>query len=116
MSKGHFIRCDHWRLLGNPGLVACANDTIDEYRLLTNALCSVVLTHWPSLASSTTQIQDLERLVHPTKDNPDTVYGRWFQARFARFKPVNATTPISMPRTTSEPGIFGANAPKPLLI
>ena len=85
MSKGHFIRCDHWRLQGNPGLVMAANDTIDEYRLLTNALCSVVLTHWPSLAESTTQIQDLERLIHPTKDNPNTVYGRWFQARFARF-------------------------------
>ena len=85
MSKGNFIRCDHWRLQGNPGLVVCTKDTIDEYRLLTNALCSVVLTHWPSLASSTTQIQDLERLIHPTKDNPNTVYGQWFQARFARF-------------------------------
>ena len=85
MSKGHFIRCDHWRLQGNPDLVAAANDTIREYRLLTNALCSAVLTHWPSLAGSATPIQDLERLIHPTKENPSTVYGRWFQARFARF-------------------------------
>ena len=36
MSKGHFIRCDHWRLQGNPGLVACTKDTIDEMRRITS--------------------------------------------------------------------------------
>ena len=84
MAKGNFIRCDHWRLQGNPELVGRVEDTIAEYRRLTNALCSVVLTHWPALAGSSTQTQDLERLVHPTKNNPSTPYGAWFKAQFPR--------------------------------
>ena len=83
MSKGHFIRVDHWRLNARGRVLDSSADTIAEYRLLVNALCTIFLTHWPQCHDAS--VQTLERLFHNTALNPSTPYGQWFGKRFNRF-------------------------------
>lgn len=83
MSKGHFIRSDHWRLSASGLALEASSDTIVEYRLLVNALCTVFLTHWEICNEA--NVQTLERLFHNTAINPETKYGKWFSSRFNRF-------------------------------
>jgi len=78
-----FIRCDRWRLLSSTAIAVAAQDTVDIYQRMTNAIASVFLAHWPQVHNLS--VQDLERFFHNTRKNPDTLYGDWFREQFGKF-------------------------------
>ncbi|WP_449410665.1 hypothetical protein [Methylobacterium komagatae] len=82
MAKAKPIRCDEWSLLADVRTCAMAADTVVAYRRLAKALATVFLAHWPDVHDL--PVQDLESYFHDTKKTPDTAYGRWFAANFAK--------------------------------
>ena len=83
MANKKLIRSDEWRLSTDLQTMRMAEDTVAIYRRMTNALCTVLLAHWPEVCHL--PVQDLESYFHTTKQTPLTKYGAWFKKNFYKF-------------------------------
>jgi len=80
MAKSKIMRCDEWNLLSERETVVMARDTVAIYHRLAKALATVFLTHWDEVHALS--VENLERLFHATKQNPNPLYGAWFRRNF----------------------------------
>jgi putative transposase len=70
------IRTDKWNIKPSADIFPLVQGTVDEYRRLCRFLVTIVSTHWVDLANlSADQVTPtVERLMHPTADNPSVKY------------------------------------------
>ena len=72
------IRTDKWQLNPNAKQKVLFARTVEIYRRYSRYLVGIVFTHWPKLASKSSQelIPAVERLMHRTAKNPSIKYSQ----------------------------------------
>lgn len=78
------IRSDRWQLAPTPIQRQHLQRTESLYRSYAQALIRVVFTHWLEIADASSQCAAVERLIHPTKANPNPRY-LYFSRNFPKF-------------------------------
>lgn len=83
MSRA-IIRTDKWPLQATTDQQRLMRMTLSEYHLYCRALSIVILSNWPKLGSEEAFMPAIERLMHPTKQNPNVKH-HYFHNRFYKF-------------------------------
>ena len=83
MSRS-IIRTDKWPLQADKQTSEFIKLTIDEYRTFCRSLAPIVLNNWPKLQKAGSFAAAVERLMHPTKKNPNPRH-TYFSSRFYKF-------------------------------
>ena len=68
------IRSEAHRLSTSPDVQAAVARTISAYRTAVRAIATLVMTHWPEIASAPSKCFAVEALFHATAKRPTTKY------------------------------------------